>query len=208
MILGRSGAKSSGIWHSRNKSAKRVLVHLSRAVLQFEAFGADISATMRTLGFRSHVLIAVAAAVGLIASLGRPWYAVAPEPAASTYPGSNLADSFERLVSDPGGTTGWDALGGWGTVIAVVAAATAAGALGCLVPAVQGVARELVRYGALACFAIVAWKLLDHPSEGTELRMGAVLAAVAALISCTSGSAAAAAPLRRRRPTGTAYAQR
>jgi hypothetical protein len=163
--------------------------------------------TMRTLGFRTHVLIAVAAAVGLIASLGRPWYAVAPEAAASTYPGSGLAESLERLISEPGGTTGWDALGTWGTVLAALAAATAAGALGSLVPAVQGVARELVRYAALACFALVAWKLLDHPSDGTELRMGAVLAAVAALIACTSGSAAAAAPLRRR-PARTAYAQR
>jgi hypothetical protein len=163
---------------------------------------------MRTLGFRSHVLIAVAAAVGLIASLGRPWYAVAPEATAGAQPGSRLVDSLERLVSDPDGTTGWDALGTWGTVLAALAAATAAGALGCLVPAVQGVARELVRYGGLVCFAVVAWKVLDHPADGTELRMGAVVAGVAALIACTSGSAAAAAPLRRRRPTHTAYAQR
>ena len=30
---------------------------------------------MRTLGFRTHVLLAVAAAVGVIAALGSPWYA-------------------------------------------------------------------------------------------------------------------------------------
>jgi len=159
---------------------------------------------MRTLGFRTHVLLAVAAAIGLIASLGRPWYATAPETAAATYPGSSLAESLERLISDPTGTNGWDALGTWGTVLAALAAATGAGAVGCLVPSIQGVARELVRYGALACFAIVAWKALDHPADGTELRMGAVLAGVAALIACTSGSAASAAPLRRR----TAYASR
>jgi hypothetical protein len=154
--------------------------------------------TMRTLGFRTHVLLAVAAAVGLVASLGRPWYAVAPEAAADAYPGSTVADSLERLISEPTGTTGWDALGTWGTVLAVVALATAAGGLGCLVPSLQGAARELVRYGPLACFAIVAWKALDHPSAGTELRMGVVLAGLAALVACTSGSAAAAAPLRRR----------
>ena len=163
---------------------------------------------MRTLGFRTHVLIAVAAAVGLIASLGRPWYAQAPEAVESTYPGSSLAKSLERLISDPTGSTGWDALGPWGTVLAAFAAATAAGALGCLAPSLQGVAREVVRYSALACFALVAWKVLDHPADGTELRMGAVLAGVAALISCTSGSAAAAAPLKRRRSSHTAYAQR
>jgi hypothetical protein len=163
---------------------------------------------MRTLGFRTHVLIAVAAAAGLIASLGRPWYAAAPEPVPSTYPGSGVVDSLERLVSDPTGTSGWDALGTWGTVLAAVAAATAAGALGCLVPSIQGVARELVRYSPLVGFAIVAWKVLDHPAEGTELRIGAALAGVAALISCTSGSAAASAPLKRRRSSSTAYAQR
>lgn len=162
---------------------------------------------MRTLGFRTHVLIAVAAAVGLIASLGRTWYAIAPEAAPDSRPGSRLVDSLGRLISDPNGTTGWDALGTWGTVLAAAAAVTAAGALGCLAPALQGVARELVRYGALVCFALVAWKVLDHPAEGTELRMGAVLAGVAALVACTSGAAAAAAPLRRRTPH-TAYAQR
>jgi hypothetical protein len=162
---------------------------------------------MRTLGFRTHVLLAVAAAAGVIASLGRPWYATSPESVESTYPGSGLTGSLERLVSDPTGTTGWDALGTWGTVLGAVAAVTAAGAVCCLVPAVQGVARELLRYGGLACFALVAWKLLDHPREGTELRMGAALAAVAALIACTSGSAVAAAPLRRR-TARAAYAQR
>ncbi len=162
---------------------------------------------MRTLGFRTHVLLALASAAGVIAALGRPWYATAPESLESTYPGSGLTGSLERLISVPNGTTGWDALGTWGTVLAAVAAATAAGAVCCLVPAVQGVARELLRYGGLVCFAIVAWKLLDHPAEGTELRMGAVLAAVAALITCTSGSAVAAAPLRRR-SAHAAYAQR
>ena len=33
---------------------------------------------MRTLGFRTHVMLALAAAAGLVLSLGRPWYAAAP----------------------------------------------------------------------------------------------------------------------------------
>ena len=33
---------------------------------------------MRTIGFRSNVLFIIAASVGLLASLGRPWYAKAP----------------------------------------------------------------------------------------------------------------------------------
>ena len=33
---------------------------------------------MRTIGFRSNVLFIIAAAAGLLAALGRPWYAKAP----------------------------------------------------------------------------------------------------------------------------------
>ena len=32
---------------------------------------------MRTIGFRSNILFAIAAAIGVIAALGRPWYAPA-----------------------------------------------------------------------------------------------------------------------------------
>ncbi len=35
---------------------------------------------MRTLGFRTHVLLAIAGAIGVIYSLSRPWYASAPPP--------------------------------------------------------------------------------------------------------------------------------
>jgi hypothetical protein len=170
---------------------------------------------MRTLGYRTHLLLAVAAAVGVIAALARPWYAAAPslEPNASAGVGSiqgpvdSLAAGMERWISQTEGTTGWDALGVWGTVIAVLAAVVGLGALGCLVPALQGLARELVRYGALACAAIVAWKLIDTPGPNAELelRFGAFVAAAAALIAFSSGSAVAATPLRHRRTTPAGY---
>ena len=35
---------------------------------------------MRTIGFRSHALLTIAAAVGMIAALTEPWYALAPKP--------------------------------------------------------------------------------------------------------------------------------
>jgi hypothetical protein len=166
---------------------------------------------MRTLGFRTHILLVVAAATGVIAALGKPWYAPAPsaaETSAATLGGSTdgIRGSLERLVTDPAGTTGWDALGVWGTVLAALGAMTAVGALCCLVPSAQGVARELLRYGGLACFALVAWKVLDHPGDGLELRIGAAVAGVAALVACTSGSAVASAPLRRRQRAAAAYA--
>jgi hypothetical protein len=163
---------------------------------------------MRTLGFRTHVLLAVAAAVGVIAALARPWYAAAPslETNASAGVGSiqgpvdSLAAGMERWVSSPDGTAGWDALGVWGTVIAGLAALTAVGALACLVPALQGIARDVLRYGALACAGVVVWKLIDSPGPNAELelRFGAFVAAAAALVAFSSGSAVASAPLRHR----------
>ena len=66
-----------------------------------------------------------------------------------------------------------------GTAIAAMAALTAVGALGCLMPPVQGVAREALRYGSLACFGLVLWKLIDTPgaNQVLEPRYGAFLAA-------------------------------
>jgi hypothetical protein len=166
---------------------------------------------MRTLGFRTHVLLAVAAAFGVVYALGKPWYAPAPtagETSAATLGGATdgLRGTLERLATESVGTTGWDALGVWGTVLALLAVVTALGALGCLVPGLQGVARALLRYGGLACFALVAWKVLAHPGDGLELRIGAAVAGVAALVACTSGSAVASAPLRRRQRAAVAYA--
>jgi hypothetical protein len=169
---------------------------------------------MRTLGFRTHVLLAVAATVGVIAALGRPWYAATPppvEPADDSLAGraDGIIAGVERWLSQSDGTAGWDALGIWGTVIAALAAVTAAGALSCLVPALQGVAREALRYGALACLGIVVWKLVDPPGANTalELRFGALVAGGAGLIAFSSGSAVASAPLRRRRgPAPAPYA--
>ena len=161
---------------------------------------------MRTLGFRTHVLIAVAAAVGVIAALARPWYAAAP-PAGAESPVDRLVAGMERWVSQTEGTTGWDALGVWGTVIAALAALTAAGAVACLVPALQGIARDVLRYGALGCFGVVVWKLVDTPGANAELelRFGAFVAAAAALIAFSSGSAVASTPLRHRTTAPAAY---
>jgi hypothetical protein len=163
---------------------------------------------MRTLGFRTHVLLALAAAVGVVAALGRPWYAPAPPPVPEevdtigdlTGPIDSLTQAWGRWVGETAGTTGWDALGSWGLALAAVSALAAAGALGCLLPAVQGVAREAVRYGGFACFALAAWRLVDTPgpNEALELRYGAFVAAAAALVVFTSGSAVAAAPIQRR----------
>ena len=163
---------------------------------------------MRTLGFRSNALVALAAAVGVIAALGQPWYAAAPRPPAAdvtavgSFDGSvdGLASGISRWITEASGTTGWDALGTWAAVLAGLAALTAAGALGCLVPPLQGVAREALRYAGLGAFGIAVWKLIDSPGPNAmmEPRFGAFIAVAAALIAVSSGSAVAGAPLRRR----------
>jgi hypothetical protein len=183
-------------------------------VLQSEDHAADISATMRTLGLRTHALLAVAAAAGVIAALARPWYAAAP-PAENAAKGvgsiqgpvDGLAAGMERWISQSAGTTGWDALGVWGTVIAALAGVTAVGAILCLVPALQGFAREVLRYAAFACAAVVVWKLVDQPGSNAELelRFGAFVAAGAALVAFSSGSAVASTPLRHRRTAPARY---
>jgi hypothetical protein len=115
-------------------------------------------------------------------------------------PVNALGGSVSRWVGESAGTIDWDALGTWGTVMAVLTALTAVGAVGCLVPSLQGVAREALRYGGLACFGLAVWKLIDTPgpNEAMEPRYGAFVATAAALIAVTAGSAAAAAPLLRR----------
>jgi hypothetical protein len=164
---------------------------------------------MRTLGFRSHALLAVAAAVGVISALAEPWYARAPQaPQADSSavgslhgPVESLSAGVSRWVTETAGVSGWDALGIWGSVLAGLAALTAIGAVGCLVPAIQGVAREALRYGTLGAFGITLWKLIDTPGPNAvmEPRFGAFVATFAALVAVTSGGAVAAAPLQRRR---------
>ena len=186
-------------------------VQFGEQLLQFAHVRADTCATMRTLGFRTHALLTFAAAVGMIAALAEPWYGLAPRPAQADTaigtidgPVDGLAAGMQRWVTDGVGTSGWDGLGTWGSVLAGLAALTAVGALGCLIPATQGVAREALRYGSIGAFGVAVWKLIDTPGPNQlmEPRLGAFIAVAAALIAVTSASAVAGAPLRRRRPAG------
>ena len=163
---------------------------------------------MRTLGFRTHVLMALAAAVGLVATLGRPWYAPAPttEEVAGigdiNGPLNSFFDGVERWIGDPAGATGWSSLGHVGIALAAMAGVAALGALACLAPPLQTLGRDMLRYGALAAFGLAAWKLMDPPGDNAalELRNGALAAAGCALVLLTCAAAVASAPLRRRIP--------
>jgi hypothetical protein len=163
---------------------------------------------MRTLGFRTHVLLAIAGAIGLLYSLSRPWYGVAPPPKEDVPdigdihgPLNQFFDGLKRWTTSGEGTTGWQALDHWGQMVAAMAGVAVIGALLCLaVPGLQGLGRDLTRYGSLAALAIVAWKLVDPPGDNAvlELRLGALVAGVFAVVLFTCASGVANAPLRRK----------
>jgi hypothetical protein len=165
---------------------------------------------MRTHGFRTHVLLALAAAAGVVFALGRHWYAPAPasEPERVADIGdingplNNLFEGIQRWVTSAGGASGWESLGHWGIALAAMAGVAAIGCLACIVPALQPVGRDLLRYGALAVFGIALWKLVDPPGANAthELRNGALAAFGCAVVLLTCSMGVANAPLRRKSP--------
>jgi hypothetical protein len=165
---------------------------------------------MRTLGFRTHVMLALAAAAGIVLSLARPWYAAAPPPTPDEVkdigdingPLTGFADGLKRWLTDADGTSGWQALDHWGLGLAAMAGVAALGALMLLMPALQQLGRDLLRYSSLAAFGIAVWKLLDPPgaNHALELRNGALAATGFALMLIVCGGAAASAPLRKKTP--------
>src|SRR5215213_3574741 len=162
---------------------------------------------MRTLGFRTHVLLAIAGAIGVVFSLSRPWYGAAPPPKEDTAgigdihgPLNAFFDGAKRWATSTDGATGWQALDHWGQMIAAMAVVAVIGALACLVPSLQVLGRDLARYGSLAALAIVAWKLVDPPGDDAalELRSGALIAGVFSLMLFVCASGVASAPVRRK----------
>ncbi len=152
---------------------------------------------------RTHVLLALAAATGLVATLGRPWYAPAAaspgEPEDIQERATTIAGTVQRWITEAGGTTGWDALGHTGMALAAMAAVAALGALLCLAPGLQVLGRDVLRYGAYAAGVIVAWRLVDSPGANgaMELRNGALAGAGCAIVLLVCASSVAAAKLRR-----------
>jgi hypothetical protein len=182
-------------------------------VLQFTGPRAEAWANMRTHGFRSHVLLVLAGAIGLLSSLSRPWYAHAPKPRPPhtadigdvNGPLNGLFQGMRRWVSDPSGVTGWHALGTSGTALAALAGICALCALCVTTPALQAVARTPLRYSAMAATALVAWRLVDPPGPNVtwELRHGALIAAAGVLVMLCGALPVASAPRRARTATPT-----
>jgi hypothetical protein len=161
---------------------------------------------MRTLGHRTPLLLAIAAAAGLIASLGLPWYGSGPEGperAGADFTGrlDAAAGLAARLVGERQGVSGWDALGR----APGLALCGLAGAIGLLlalslVPALARATQGPARLAALGAAGVLGWRLVDASPAvaGLEPRVGVAAGLVAGvvLLVCATGSAAAARPRR------------
>jgi hypothetical protein len=126
------------------------------------------------------ILLALAAAAGVVASLKLPWYGPAT---------AHGLDAFTHAVTARTGIAGWTALGSWGTPMAGLAALAALMTVLCMEPSARGIAREGARVASVGVVALVAWKLFDHTGD---LRHGALVAGGCALVLLSSAFAVAA----------------
>ena len=158
---------------------------------------------------RSNVLFILAAAFGLLAALGRPWYAGGSgadrrrrrHRRGATSPVEASSLRLAREVSATGGTKGWDAFTSTDTILAALVALAVVTALGSLVPAIEQPCREILRLATLAMLGIVVVKLVNTPDAAglVERRQGAWIALGVTGIMASSASTLYAAPLTRRK---------
>jgi hypothetical protein len=169
---------------------------------------------MRTIGFRSNVLFIIAAAVGLLAALGRPWYAktpaLTPEEIRIGDVQGPVEQFFSRLArefSTASGTTGWDAFQTTDTILVALVVVAIVTALGTMLPAVEQPAREVLRLVTLAMLGIVVVKLANTPDSAglVERRQGAWIALGVTGIMASSAATLYNAPLTRRQKGRSLY---
>jgi hypothetical protein len=158
---------------------------------------------MRTIGFRSNILFAIAAAFGVIAALGRPWYG--PSATATGAQMEDMLGGVGRAFTEPGGTSGWDALQTADELIAGLAVGSVLLLALTLVPALQVHLQPVARWAALATLGVVLVKLVDGPGTRamSEPRQGLFIALGSAMVLLASTATVADAPSRRRRPVKT-----
>jgi len=169
---------------------------------------------MRTIGSRSNVVFILAAAAGLIAALGRAWYAPTPAPTPEEVRIGDVhgpvEEFFERLAREfttASGTTGWHAFTSTDTILCALIGVTVLGALATLIPAIEQPAREVLRLVTLAMLGIVVVKLVNTPDAVglVERRQGAWIALGVTGIMASSAATLYHAPLHRRKRGPSLY---
>jgi hypothetical protein len=158
---------------------------------------------MRTIGFRSNIVFAIAAAFGVIVALGQPWYGPSTAPTDARM--EDLFNGIGRAFTESGGTTGWDALESADSLIAGLACLTVLLLVLALVQSLQVHMQPLARWSALATFGVIVVKLIDEPGGSglSEPRHGTFIALAAAAVLVASSATVASAPSRRRTPPRT-----
>jgi uncharacterized membrane protein (UPF0136 family) len=158
---------------------------------------------MRTIGFRSNILFAIAAAFGVIAALGQPWYGPSAAPTDARM--EDLFNGIGRAFTESGGTTGWAALQTADSLLAGLAVGTALLLVLTLVQPLQAHVQALARWTALATLGVVVVKLIDEPGANglSEPRHGLFIALGAAAVLVASAMTLAGAPSRRKTPPKT-----
>lgn len=172
---------------------------------------------MRSLGFRTHVLYALASAAGLVLSLGRTWYAPAPAaPTTSTGTVGEMPDTIsqffaglQRSITQAGGSSGWQQLDTAATFLIALAAILAVCALGTLVPRLQRGAASGAQLASLLALATVVLEVVDQPGGrgAVEARLGGWIALASAVLGLTAAMQLCSAP-RRRRPASAPATRR
>jgi hypothetical protein len=163
---------------------------------------------MRSLGFRTHVLYALASAAGLVLSLGRTWYAPAPAaPTASNGAVGEMPDTIsqffaglQRSITQAGGSSGWQQLDTAATFLLALAVILVVCALGTLVPRLQRGAASGAQLAALLALATVVLEVVDQPGgrDAVEARLGGWIALASAVLGFTAAMQLHSAPRRRR----------
>ena len=159
---------------------------------------------MRAIGSRSNVLFILASAFGLLAALGRPWYAPAPAALAEEAGIGDVKSPVEtfflrltREISTSGGTKGWDAFTTTDTILAALAMIAIVTAIGAITPAIEQPCREALRLVTLAMLGIVVVKLVNTPDATglVERRQGTWIALGVTGIMASSAATLYSAPL-------------
>ena len=162
---------------------------------------------MRTIGYRTNVLFILAAAFGLLAALGRPWYASASaslgEEARIGEMRGTVEASFARLgreVTADDGSRGWDAFTSTDAILVALLAVAVVTAVGSLWGEIERPCRELLRLVTLAMLGIVVVKLVNTPDTIglVERRQGVWIALGVTGIMASSAAAIYSSKLTRR----------
>jgi hypothetical protein len=167
-----------------------MIAQLALACEECQGFGNGVDlpmkGVMRQLNPSTNLVLAVLAGIGLLASLGLPWYAPpAEDPNPTDGPVERGAWQVAQVfaTSTRGTLTGADAAGDGRALLYGLVALVAVVALAISVEGLRRGAEDVMRVVALAAPAVVAFVAITHPGTEADLRLhyGMLVAFAAAL---------------------------